>query len=80
MNINLHTWFTERQMEYLPKHFVSTNTYVNEERHLWLLEKCTGRYYIGSKNNEDEFLSLFAEEVVYFEDPHEAVLYELTWS
>jgi hypothetical protein len=82
MNINLMTWFAERKLDYLPKHFIPVNAYIDEERHLWILEKCTGRFYIGHKNNTEssEFLFLLEEEIVYFEDPQEAVLYELTWS
>ena len=83
MNINLMTWFTERKLDYLPKHFIPANAYIDEERHLWILEKCTGRFYIGQKNNtefSELMLFLLEEEIVYFEDPQEAVLYELTWS
>lgn len=82
MKINLMTWFTERQLDYLPKHFIPANAYIDEERHLWILEKCTGRFYLGHKNNTEssEFMFLLKEEIVYFEDPQEAVLYELTWS
>ena len=82
MKINLQTWFTERRLDILPEHFVVTTTPLDEKKHLWILENCTGRYYIGSKSNESnaDWLSLFAEEFVFFEDPQEAVLYELTWS
>ena len=80
MNINLHTWFIDRQLDFLPMHFVPTNTHVDDERHLWVLEKCTGRYYIGKKQESNEWISLFTDPVIYFEDPQEAVLYQLTWS
>lgn len=80
MNINLYTWFAERKLDFLPKHFICTNTYVDDERHLWVLEKCIGRYYIGQKYDEGDFVALFGEQIIYFEDPQEAVLYQLTWS
>lgn len=81
MNINLTTWFSDRQMQYLPLHFVTTNTEINDERLLWVLEKLVGRYYIGpSKNEEDWSYSLFNNSIIYFEDPHEALFFELTWS
>ena len=83
MNINLYTWFVKRQLDFLPNHSVPTVTPVNDERHMWILEKCNGRYHIGPaqhKQKENDWLALFGEYVVYFEDPQEAVLYELTWS
>lgn len=80
MNINLMTWFTERRLDYLPKHFVRTNASLDDKRHLWILEKCTGRYYVGEPHDDENWVSLFLDETVYFEDPQEAVLYELTWS
>lgn len=81
MNINLHTWFAQRRVEFLPKHFVATKTPLDDAKHIWILEKCVGRYYVGkNKEDDDDWLSLFNEERAYFEDPQEAVLYELTWS
>lgn len=80
MNINLHTWFAERKLDFLPDHFVSTNTTVDDERHLWVLEKLVGRYYIGIKSDSEDWVALFSDPVIYFEDPQEAVMYQLTWS
>lgn len=80
MNINLHTWFSNRQCDYLPKHFTPTNTYVTDENHLWILEKFQGRYYIGEKQGETASYLLENYNVVYFEDPQEAVFFELKWS
>lgn len=80
MTINLYTWFSERKLDFLPVHFIATNTFVDDDRHIWVLEKCTGRYYIGSRKDTDDWLSLLTESVIYFEDPQEAVLYQLTWS
>lgn len=80
MNINLHTWFGERKMSFLPAHFIQTNTHVDDERHLWVLEKLVGRYYIGHKKDSEDFLSIFSDPIIYFEDPQEALFYKLTWS
>lgn len=81
MNINLYTWFADRKLDFLPKHFVCTNTYIDDERHQWVLEKCIGRYYIGQHFGDEDFVtSLFSTPIIYFEDPQEAVLYKLTWS
>lgn len=77
--LNLMTWFSDRKLDYLPKHFVATQTPVDDDKLLWVLEYCRGRYFIGSKGAK-EFDLLFMPETIYFEDPQEAVLYELTWS
>lgn len=81
MNINLYTWYSERELDYCPKHFVPTNTSLSEENHLWIYEKTQGRFFIGSKNTHSINADLFSfDRYPYFEDPQEAVLYELTWS
>lgn len=82
MNINLLTWFSERQLDFCPKHFVQANTPISEEKHLWILQNLQGRYYIGynTNDNDNEFLFLLDDTYPFFEDPQEAVLYELTWS
>lgn len=83
MNINLMTWYANREMDYCPKHFVQVNTHITDERHQWILENLKGRYYIGYKtttNTTPEFLALFENTYPYFEDPQEAVIYELKFS
>lgn len=83
MNINLYTWYSERELDYCPKHFVSVNTPIDDDKHLWILEHLKGRYHIGHKtksNESQEFLFLFEENYPHFEDPQEAVMYELFWS
>lgn len=79
MNINLQSWFAERHCAYLPKHFVCASTPISDEKHLWILEKCIGRYYIGQIDGT-KLASLLQDPLVYFEDPQEAIFYELTWS
>jgi hypothetical protein len=73
MNINLHTWFVNRELDYRPKHFIKANTPIQENGINWVKEKLTGRYYI---DDED----IFSDNCIYFEDHHEAVFYDLTWS
>jgi len=75
-NINLHTWFIKRELDFCPLHFVPTKTAVTEESLIWILEKLQGRFYVGKVD-----FSLFGEDgYPFFEDPKEAVLYELKWS
>ena len=73
--INLFTWFANRQVTYLPTHFIKCNADVTEESKKWVYEHTNGRFYI------DETYSLFQDETnIYFEDSQEAMLYELKWS
>ena len=78
MNINLYTWHGDRELDFCPKHFTKCNTVLSESSKMWILEKLSGRFYFENVAFQS-FLSL-GEQVPYFEDPQEAVLYELTWS
>lgn len=79
MNINLHTWFSERELDFCPKHFTKCNTPISEKSKMWILETLSGRFYLESAQFGESLLS-FGEQIPYFEDSQEAVLYELTWS
>jgi hypothetical protein len=80
--LNLMTWFSKRELDYCPKHFVRTNTPINDDKHQYILENFRGRYFIGynQTNIDSSLLSLLEEMYPYFEDPQEAVMYELVWS
>lgn len=73
--INLFTWFTDRQMTNLPKHFVPTKAQVTDDSINWVMERFTGRFYIKSG-----YQFWDDKQELYFEDPKEAMMYELTWS
>ena len=77
MNINIFTWYSERQLNFPPLHFIKCRTPITDKAKFWVYEKLSGRFYIETENPRDLFL---LEEVIYFEDPQEAVMYELTWS
>lgn len=77
MTINLNTWYDGRQVDVCPKHFVRAQTELDEEKQFWVLEKLSGRFHIKDNKTRNLF---FYDRVIYFEDPHEAVVYELTWS
>lgn len=72
-DINLHTWFMDRELDFVPSHFVVSKTPLTEDSKLWILEKLIGRFSIVG--TEGFFGSLSPA----FEDPKEAVFYELTW-
>jgi hypothetical protein len=72
-DINLHTWFMDRELDFVPSHFVVSKTALTVDAKIWILEKLTGRFSITA--NEGFFGSLSPA----FEDPKEALFYELTW-
>lgn len=73
--INLYTWFGQRELRHCPIHFIETKTAITPESKQWILENLTGRFYLAQK-----YYDFDALEYPCFEDPQEAVLYELTWS
>jgi hypothetical protein len=74
-DINLYTWFSERELNFAPEHFVSSKTSLTDESKAWILEKLTGRFAVIPNQN---FFTAGNTEVA-FEDPKEALFYELTW-
>lgn len=77
-------WFDARRVEFEPKHFVRAKTNITEESKKWIEKTLTGRYYIPNGHNFDTNVLLYGFNptpfVPSFEDPSEAVFYELTWS
>ena len=71
-------WFSERQVEYAPPHFVMATTPLTDESKQWVLNKLRGRFAITL--NTDIFSFLESLGNISFEDPSEATLYELRWS
>ena len=66
-DINLHTWFMDRELTWKPEHFTTCTTTATGEARAWIFEKLRGRFVITGNI------------VPAFEDPKEAVFYELTW-
>ena len=74
-DINLETWFTERELSVNPKHFVKTSTPITPESKAWILEKLHGRFSKCGPTNVIDAPGICPT----FEDPKEAVFYELTF-
>ena len=72
-DINLYTWFMDRELDFVPPHFVKTNTKLTDESKIWVLENLTGRFAIIGQ------LGFFGSVALAFEDPKEALFYELKW-
>ena len=76
MKINLHTWFSDRELNYCPKHFIKCTTPLTDEGKLWVYENLIGRFYVNNGIGDDWGF----DSTISFEDPQEAMIYELTWS
>lgn len=78
-NVDPIVWFSNRQVDYPPSHFVAATTLLTEESKQWVLNNLRGRYAITQ--NLGDFLSMLESlGVISFEDPSEATIYELRWS
>jgi len=78
--IDPQSWFGIREIKGpVPKHFVKTSTCMFEESYLWVVKKLYGRF--GTNSIEINNFSTFGTHTyIYFEDPKEAMIYELRWS
>lgn len=73
-------WYGERQLGFTPKHFVKTRTPITSDSEQWILNVLKGRFslYMQDEMPFDSYLETSGKYPA-FEDPAEAVLYELTW-
>ena len=79
--VNINTWFMEREVKNFPRHFIVTRTPITQESKQWILETLQGRFCIvSSLEIEDSMMLGFPTEIPAFEDPQEATFYELKWS
>ena len=74
------TWFSERELTYTPKHFVVTSHPCTSESKQWVLDKLSGRFSITYPTISTSIIELITPSCIAFEDPQEAVFYELKWS
>jgi hypothetical protein len=74
------TWFTDRELNYTPKHFIVTSHPCTPESKQWVLDKLSGRFSITYPMVSSNILEILTPSCIAFEDPQEAVFYELKWS
>jgi hypothetical protein len=75
------SWFSERELKHTPKHFVVSKTHLTLESKVWILNKLKGRFSVTySEDSIDDLLVFHSMGNPAFEDPKEAIFYELTWS
>jgi len=79
------TWYSNRQLDFTPVHFVITKTPLSIESMLWVMNNLRGRFSIVRRATSDDKGVIWSQPydlmgIPAFEDPKEAVLYELTWT
>ena len=79
-NLNLTTWYTDRELVYCPVHFVKTRTAITNESYNWILEKLHGRFSLVFYDDSNTLQYTSFNKVPAFESSKDAMLYELTWS
>ena len=73
-------WFGTREVDQVPHHFIKTSTPMTDENYIWVVAKLIGRYAIAT-GIDNGISNLFVYiGYIYFEDPKEAMLFELRWS
>lgn len=76
--VNPMVWFAEREVSYPFAHFVTVSTPATIESKQWVLDHLTGRFSITT--NSADIFNLESIGNISFEDPKEAMLFELKWS
>lgn len=86
--LDVSSWFVEREMKFKPPHFITATTPVTTESSAWITHHLKGRYVLCQTltNMDNARIAVFPDNIAImetlpsFEDPHEAILYELMWS
>jgi hypothetical protein len=80
IEIDYNTWFTNRELKEKPIHFVQATAHATLERVIWVHENLRGRFCIHRKEPPrlDSYFNIV--EVISFEDPAEAMFFDLRWS
>lgn len=76
--IKPEVWFVDRRLPFKPNHFITATTKLTPESARWIIQNLTGRYSFSGYVEIDDLFDMAT--VPSFEDPGEAVMYELTWS
>ena len=76
--IDPYIWFSNRELNFLPKHFTLASTPLTMESKQWVLDNLHGRFAIVQTGQI--FLVPFYLGDIAFEDPKDATFYELKWS
>lgn len=83
MNINPVIWFSERELKFVPKHFIKCPSLTTAESRHWIYNKSQGRFAFSegvARDFKALVLNTMNEHYVYFEDRADATMYELLWT
>jgi len=84
IELDYNTWFTQRLLNAKPMHFVKANAPVTHKSMIWIYENLNGRFYVENTASVESYSDLFSRThrtpTVSFEDPGEAMFYDLRWS
>jgi hypothetical protein len=76
--IDPYIWFGKRQVNFHPKHFVLSDTLLTLDSKQWVLDNINGRFCIV--HTSQIFLVEYNLGNIAFENPKDAMFYELKWS
>jgi hypothetical protein len=79
MTVDPIIWYANRELEFIPNHFIKCPTPVTTANMQWTRNKTTGRYAFCNETTSRTNL-LFDGRRVYFENERDAMLYELLWA
>jgi hypothetical protein len=72
MIVNPVVWYAERELDFVPRHFIKCPTNVTPDSKHYIENKTSGRYAYATSIENYTF--------VYFEDERDATVYELIWA
>lgn len=78
-SIDPFIWHAERELLYTPKHFTLAKSLVTWDSKRWIINNLRGRVSFAVTDNMS-ILGPDYDTVPAFEDPQEAIMYELMWS
>lgn len=73
-------WFSKREVHHIPRHFTRTATPLTTESTIWVMTTLKGRYGQANGAQGSSKFGVDWANYFYFEDPAEAMMYELRWS
>jgi hypothetical protein len=80
--IDPQTWFGQREVKFTPPHFVATKTPLTPESRAWIYSNLRGRFSVvyPDEVDHDLFSIVALAGCPAFENPQEALVYELKWA
>jgi len=73
-------WYTDREINIVPIHFIKCPSIVTEDSLFWIRNKTTSRYALIDDIESPSLNVISNHKIVYFESQKDATIYELMWS